>query len=1028
MKRLLFNLLAFLFLGALGAQTTPGVINYQAAIKNNDGTPAANEQVTIEIEITTATDSYAEMQTVATDAFGIVNIQIGGEELKGLDWGSGGASMAVTIIAPSGTISLGAIPLAAVPYAFYAESSGSSLPGPPPAHEWEGTSIRFENPDGTFGPFIDLQGPQGGGITVVGTVDSAAELPDGSSNNVGDLIIISGTGEGYVWNGDSWGSVGLIRGPQGPTGPPGPQGMVGAQGLPGLPGLQGPQGPAGPQGVPGPEGETGPQGPQGPVGPQGPAGDTGPQGPVGPEGPQGPQGPQGNSVTVVGSVPTVDDLPPAGSTNIGDLIIVSDTGEGYVWDGEIWVNVGAVQGPPGPQGASGPQGPQGLPGQQGPIGPPGPQGLQGVAGPQGPLGPQGPQGPQGVAGPQGIQGPQGETGPAPILGIGTVVSGQDANAAFTPGFNDTLLLNLVLPKGDQGPAGPQGLTGPQGIQGLVGPAGPVGPAPALGIGTVVSAQDAAAAFTPGFNDTLLLNLVLPKGDQGPAGPQGLTGPVGPAPALGIGTVVPGQDAAAAFTPGFNDTLLLNLVLPKGDQGPAGPQGLTGPQGNPGIQGPAGPPNSLSIGTVLSGTTANAAITGTAPNQTLNLVLPQGAVGPQGPQGPTGPQGTTGPAGPPNSLSIGTVLSGTTAQAAITGTAPNQTLNLVLPQGDQGPAGPQGQAGPQGPQGQQGQEGPTGPAGPPNSLSIGTVLTGMTAQAAITGTPPNQTLNLVLPQGDQGPAGPPNSLSIGTVLTGMTAQAAITGTPPNQTLNMVLPQGPAGPPNSLSIGTVISGATAQAAITGTAPNQTLNLVLPQGDQGPAGPAGPAGPEGPLGPEGPTGPAGPAGTYTAGPGISIANGIISNTGDLDPEQKVKLNTPFGGDVTGFYNNLTVTHLRNRPVSNQNPGQGDVLTFDNGQWKPVQPASSGGGGGNMFAGAVGTAGNAIFSSPGVNITVSGASEVKVNISGLNLNATNCSVVVTSRGTLSQIYNVTFSNGEAIIKTYNNELAYPMNFIIFR
>ncbi len=259
---------------------------------------------------------------------------------------------------------------------------------------------------------------------------------------------------------------------------------------------------------------------------------------------------------------------------------------------------------------------------------------------------------------------------------------------------------------------------------------------------------------------------------------------------------------------------------------------------------------------------------------------------------------------------------------------------------------------------------------------------------------------------------------------MTAQAAITGTPPNQTLNLVLPQGPAGPPNSLSIGTVISGATAQAAITGTPPNQTLNLVLPQG---PAGPVGPAGAVGPAGSQGPQGPAGPPGTYTAGPGISIANGIITNTGDLDPEQKVKLNTPFGGDVSGFYNNLTVTHLRNRPVSNQTPSQGDVLTFDNGQWRPVEPAPSGGGG-NTYAGAVGPAGNSIFTSPGVSITVPGNNEVRVTISGLSLSATNCSVVATSRGTLSQLYNVTFDGGAAVIRTYNNETAYPMNFIIYR
>lgn len=58
-------------------------------------------------------------------------------------------------------------------------------------------------------------------------------------------------------------------------------------------------------------------------------------------------------------------------------------------------------------------------------------------------------------------------------------------------------------------------------------------------------------------------------------------------------------------------------------------------------------------------------------------------------------GPTGPAGPANIMNIGTVTSGTTASATITGGSPNQTLNLVLPQGDTGPTGPQGPVGPTG---------------------------------------------------------------------------------------------------------------------------------------------------------------------------------------------------------------------------------------------------------------------------------------------------------------------------------------------
>ena len=51
-----------------------------------------------------------------------------------------------------------------------------------------------------------------------------------------------------------------------------------------------------------------------------------------------------------------------------------------------------------------------------------------------------------------------------------------------------------------------------------------------------------------------------------------------------------------------------------------------------------------------------------------------------------PAGAIGDTGPANTLTIGTVESGTVASATITGTAPNQTLNLVLKQGDQGNPG------------------------------------------------------------------------------------------------------------------------------------------------------------------------------------------------------------------------------------------------------------------------------------------------------------------------------------------------------
>jgi len=83
-------------------------------------------------------------------------------------------------------------------------------------------------------------------------------------------------------------------------------------------------------------------------------------------------------------------------------------------------------------------------------------------------------------------------------------------------------------------------------------------------------------------------------------------------------------------------------------------------------------------------------------------------------------GTTGPTGPTNSLTIGTVSAGPAA-ATITGTAPNQTLNLTLQTGATGSTGATGATGSVGPTGPTGATGATGPQGVGINL-IGSVAT------------------------------------------------------------------------------------------------------------------------------------------------------------------------------------------------------------------------------------------------------------------------------------------------------------------
>lgn len=506
-------------------------------------------------------------------------------------------------------------------------------------------------------------------------------------------------------------------------------------------------------------------------------------------GPQGIQGPVGPSINL--SVGEVTDGDSASAT-------ITGSGKDYV------LNLTLPKGEKGDQGVAGPQGPKGDQGEQGIQGI---QGPQGEVGPTGATGPQGEKGDKGDTGEQGPKGEKGDLGPSPNITIGTVEEGDEAEATIT-GETPNLILNLTIPrgeqgiqgpkgetgatgpegpKGDTGDQGPQGIqgekgekgdkgdkgdTGAQGIQGEKGDTGATGPAPNLSIGTVDSG-DTANASVSGSNPNYRLNLTLPRGEQGiqgPQGPKGDQGDVGPAPNFSIGDIAEG-DIANVTIDGSSPNYTLNFTLPKGDKGDKGETGATGPSIN------------LSIGTVQKGDNANATISGTSPNYSLNLTLPKGdkgdtgSQGPQGIQGPEGPQGEKGDqgiqgiqgqkgdkgdVGPAPNLSIGSVTSGQTASATVTGTNPNYQLNLVLPQGpkgDTGSQGPIGQTGPKGdqgetgPQGEKGEKGDTGNTGPAPNLTIGTVQGGDTAQATISGSNPNYVLNLTLPKGDTGSQGP-----------------------------------------------------------------------------------------------------------------------------------------------------------------------------------------------------------------------------------------------------------------------------------
>ena len=269
-----------------------GGINYQAVLRDADGDPLAEADVDVTAEFDDgAGGTYTEQHATRTDAFGLLNLALGGPAaFDGLDWSGGAVTVAMTMISGADTVRA-TVPVGVAPYALYAETAGSGEPGPrgavgPAGPQGPAGPTGPRGPQGEPGP-VGPAGRDGAGVNIVGSVATEAELPGGYDGGVGELLLVDETGGGFVWNGETGVSVGRIQGPTGPAGP------AGAAGATGPAGPQGPRGPAGPQGSVGDRGPTGPRGPAGVAGRDGADGARGPAGEPGPAGPRGPQGPAG---------------------------------------------------------------------------------------------------------------------------------------------------------------------------------------------------------------------------------------------------------------------------------------------------------------------------------------------------------------------------------------------------------------------------------------------------------------------------------------------------------------------------------------------------------------------------------------------------------------------------------------------------------------------------------------------------------------------------------------------------------------
>ena len=134
---------------------------------------------------------------------------------------------------------------------------------------------------------------------------------------------------------------------------------------------------------------------------------------------------------------------------------------------------------------------------------------------------------------------------------------------------------------------------------------------------------------------------------------------------------------------------------------------------------------------------------------------------------------------------------------------------------------------------------TGPQGPAGFSPVATV-TKVGNVTTITITDEDGTTTAQILDGTNGENGQNNTLTIGTVTTGVNPSATITGDSPNQVLNLVLPKGDTGATGqagadgttpTVTVGTTTTlpaGSPATVTQSGTATNVILNFGIPQGD--------------------------------------------------------------------------------------------------------------------------------------------------------------------------------------------------------
>jgi hypothetical protein len=207
MKKLLLSFVAAVTLSLTTFGQAPEGFKYQAVVRDAGNAIINNQTIGLRMTIQQGsiggTTVYAETFSTTTNAYGLVNLEIGkGTVLTGtfatIDWANGPFFMETAADVTGGTnyTVMGTSQLMSVPYALYAKTSGSSTPGP-------------QGPQGTTGN-DGATGPQG---------------PAGSNGTNGQSAYEIAVTNGYIGTEAQW--LTSLQGATGATGPAGANGQGG---------------------------------------------------------------------------------------------------------------------------------------------------------------------------------------------------------------------------------------------------------------------------------------------------------------------------------------------------------------------------------------------------------------------------------------------------------------------------------------------------------------------------------------------------------------------------------------------------------------------------------------------------------------------------------------------------------------------------------------------------------------------------------------------------------------------------------